>query len=272
MKVGCITILGSKTYRGSLRWFKIVAALFLLSLSTSAWSFNVLFVGNSFVGYSNSTLQRFAQASPLGEDVFGYEIAGGISLGEHARRAETLARIRDGKWDYVVLQDHSLQPIRHFAAFRSGLDQLIKATRDSGAEPILFMTWARLQSGNYPGDQTTVSNAYLQAATDHNVAIARIGDVFFDKYRNDSNLFFRMIDDDGIHPTSFGTFAVAASIYRVMYDDTLSWAPTSGVGTAGDRLRASAVALNTPREPHFNPSSASSSPPSLAAIFELLAD
>ena len=242
----CLTTLGSTK-----RHILLACGLLCLVLSLPAQAFKVLFVGNSFVGYSKSTLQSFAQFSPY-EDEFGYEIVGGITLGEHARRDATLSRIKNEKWDYVVLQDHSLQPIRHPASFQFGIKQLIIEVRKSGAEPILFMTWARLQSGNYIGDQKTVSAAYLQAGVDHDVSVARVGDVFLDRYRNDSDLFFRMFDDDGIHPTRFGAFAVAASVYAVMYDDSLGWAPTAGVGTAGNRLRASAVSINTTRTAHYN--------------------
>ena len=233
------------------RHILLVCSILCLFSSLPAHAFKVLFVGNSFVGYSKNTLQSFAQHSPY-EDEFGYEFVGGISLIEHARRESTLTRIREQRWDYVVLQDHSLQTLRHPDSFRAGLEILINEIRNSGAEPILFMTWARLQSGNYLGDQKTVSAAYLDAGIEHNASVARVGDVFLDRYRNDSNLFFRMFDEDGIHPTSFGTFAVAASVYKVMYNDSMGWAPTSGVGAAGDRLRAAAVGINTTRPAHYN--------------------
>ena len=224
----------------------------LLLVSAPASAFKVLFVGNSFTGFSASTLQRFAANNPQGEDIFHYEYVGGISLSEHARRPQTLALIRDGHWDYVVLQDHSTQVIRHYGYFVSGIKALVEEVRASGAEPILFQTWARLQTGNYPGDQIRISQAYLEIGAELDVPVARVGDLWFEMYRNARSVFDRMFQEDLIHPTDFGTFAVAISVYRVMYAGDLGWSPTAGVGTAGDVMRASALRLNTTREAHYN--------------------
>lgn len=231
--------------------FLVLMGLLLTSMPASA--FKVLFVGNSFTGFSATTLQRFAANNPQGEDTFQYEYVGGISLSEHARRPQTLALIRDGHWDYVVLQDHSTQAIRHPGYFVSGIKDLVAEVRASGAEPILFQTWARLQTGNYPGDQIRISQAYLDIGAELEVSVARVGDLWFEMYRNSRSVFDRMFQEDLIHPTDFGTFAVAVSVYRVMYAGDLGWSPTAGVGSAGDVMRASALRLNTTREAHFNP-------------------
>ncbi len=231
--------------------FLVLMGLLLASMPASA--FKVLFVGNSFTGFSATTLQRFAANNPQGEDTFQYEYVGGISLSEHARRPQTLALIRDGHWDYVVLQDHSTQAIRHPGYFVSGVKDLVAEVRASGAEPILFQTWARLQTGNYPGDQIRISQAYLDIGAELEVSVARVGDLWFEMYRNSRSVFDRMFQEDLIHPTDFGTFAVAVSVYRVMYEGNLGWSPTAGVGSAGDVMRASALRLNTTREAHFNP-------------------
>ncbi|GHA15852.1 hypothetical protein GCM10008090_26850 [Arenicella chitinivorans] len=217
-----------------------------------ASAFKVLFVGNSFTGFSATTLQRFAASNPQGEDIFHYEYVGGISLSEHARRSQTLALIRDGHWDYVVLQDHSTQVIRHYGHFVSGIKELVTEVRASGAEPILFQTWARLQTGNYPGDQVRISQAYLDIGAELDVSVARVGDLWFEMYRNARTVFDRLFQEDQIHPTDFGTFAVAVSVYRVMYGGDLAWSPTAGVGTAGDVMRTSALRLNVTRAAHYN--------------------
>ncbi len=253
-------------------YFRLAVFVALWLFSPCAHALKVLFVGNSFVQYSVPTLQRFLQNNPNSQDTFGYEAVGGITLSEHARRETTLARIRDGAWDYVVLQDHSTQSIRHPDQFSLGIETLVAATRESCAQPILLQTWARLQTGNYPGDQITVSRAYLDLGNRLSVPVARVGDLWFDMYQNQRSIFTKMFDPDGIHPTDFGTFAVAISIYSVLYNEPLDWVPTAGVGTAGSTLRASALRLNTPLAPHSNTGNCSAPKPVLNAITLLLLD
>jgi hypothetical protein len=232
--------------------FQILIFIVFLCASNSSSAFKVLFVGNSFTGFSQPILAQFALASPLGKDAFGFEFIGGTSLALHTSRVKTLNRIKNGEWDYVVLQDHSQQPIFFPDDFREAVTTLTAEVRASGAEPILFLTWARLSDGNYPSQQEIVSSGYEELGADLSITVTHVGDVFNDIRVRYPTLFPQLYKRDGIHATDLGLYAVASSIYRVMYDTDLEWAPGATVGSAAALVRDSAVRLNTPRAPHGN--------------------
>jgi len=223
-----------------------ISLCLLLLFTNTLYASKVLFIGNSFIGFSQPTLEQFAALNPLGDNEFGYEFSGGISLLEHTRRASTLARIKRGEWDYVVIQDHSLQTLRDPQGFACAVEMLVELIRQGGAEPILFMTWARLENGHYADHQAIISASYRDIGQRLKVPVAQVGEVWFDMYRNNPRVFDRMFKPDGIHQTELGSYAVAASIFRVMYDDQLNWARSLSSDSDGSIVHASAVRLNLP--------------------------
>ena len=259
---------------------KLIACLLLglgVFFSSNAHAFKVLFIGNSFTGYAVSTLERFTRAAPNGQDQFSYEWVGGMTLLEHASRFETLRAIREGAFDYVVLQDLSLQPINNPNGFRQAIALLVNEVRQSGAEPILYMTWARLANGNYPNDQATVKAAYLAEAARYDLAVIRAGEVWNFFYQNNRTLFNKLYDPDLIHPSIFGTFAIASSVYKVLYGNNQSWTPTTGLDSASaSAIRQAALQLNQTRPSYFNqppaPIPPSPSPIVITPILQLLLD
>ena len=69
--------------------------------------------------------------------------ANGATLEDHWKRGLALQRIREGNWDYIVLQDHSEGPTlqkNDFIKYATLLDQEIKK---AGAKTLLFMTWPK---------------------------------------------------------------------------------------------------------------------------------
>ncbi len=196
-----------------------------LSISTQAQAFRVLFIGNSFTGFSQSSLERFRNASPLGADEFGYIILGGSNLNFHLNQAATVESIRNGNWDYVVLQDHSRQTLFFLDLFDSAVRALTDIIRESGAEPVLFQTWARLEQGNYASRQALVNRRYNELAAELDIHVMSVGQTWLSIYNNDRNYFNRLHDPDRIHQTPLGASLVAGAAYRFMYDTDLSWAP-----------------------------------------------
>ncbi len=210
--------------------FILMVAFSLVSLvsSANASAFRVLFIGNSFTGFSKPELERFKLASNL-DDEFGYEFIGGIDLFGHLNRPETLARIQNGQWDYVVLQDHSLQTYVRFEKFTSAITDLAALVRETGAEPILFQTFARLESGGYRLRQVTVNQRYRDLGETLNIHVMAVGEAWL--HLHDTNLayFNRLHQTDRIHQTPLGATIVAGALYKTLYDTDLSWAPMESV-------------------------------------------
>ena len=112
---------------------------------TAAAPIRVLFVGNSLT-FSNDLPGTFAELAQSGDHEVEVEMLaqGGWTLADHAQSSATLEEIRQGDWDFVVLQEQSKLPAipdlrkeQMYQAVRF-LDEQI---RESGAEAILFMTW-----------------------------------------------------------------------------------------------------------------------------------
>lgn len=225
--------------------------LLCLSISTQSHAFRVLFIGNSFTGFSQSSLERFRNASPLGSDEFGYIFVGGSNLNFHLNQTATVEAIRNGNWDYVVLQDHSRQTLFFLDLFDSAVRALTTVVRESGAEPILFQTWARLEDGSYGSRQALVNRRYNERAAELGIHVMSVGQTWLSLYNTNRNYFNRLHDPDRIHQTPVGASIVAGAAYKFMYDTDLSWAPMESTarGAVLSNVRTRAAHQNTGSQP-----------------------
>ena len=103
----------------------------------------VLFVGNSFTFWRGGLWRQLEALSEGNDPPLGYRAAGvvrgGASLEVLWERGRAPARIRDGDWDVVVLQEDV--PETSVPSFRAYAERFVDAARAAGARPILFMAW-----------------------------------------------------------------------------------------------------------------------------------
>lgn len=185
----------------------------------------ILFVGNSFT-FFNDFPGMFANLAQSSGRVVQVDMVarGGWTCADHANSAETLDAIAHGKWDYVVLQEQSQLPAladqrreKMYPALRT-LDEKI---RESGATPILFMTWAWKNGlpeyglSDYYMMQDEVQSGYLEIANELDVMVAPVGMVWQDALSKDSQLDLWQID--GIHPSKEGSYLAALVFYVVLF-------------------------------------------------------
>ncbi|RYD32550.1 MAG: hypothetical protein EOP87_12640, partial [Verrucomicrobiaceae bacterium] len=106
----------------------------------------VLFVGNS---YSFGVPKAFSRAAVArGKKVrTGHATYGGWTLARHVENEATLNKIRNGRWDVVVIQEQSripsLPPGKRAARMFPPLRRLVTEVRNHGAVPVLYQTWGR---------------------------------------------------------------------------------------------------------------------------------
>src|SRR5437016_5252050 len=104
----------------------------------------ILFIGNSFTARNNLPGLIAQMAAARGHSMEHRLIsAGGASLRQHWNAGEALKAIKDGDYDYVVLQEQSTLPIKNPRRMHENVrlfDDAIKAAR---ARTVLYMTWAR---------------------------------------------------------------------------------------------------------------------------------
>ena len=181
---------------------------------------DVLFVGNSFIYFNN--MPQMVQAMSLGSDqiVRTYQsTVGGSSLKDHwlsERNTRTRKILLEKKWDYVVLNNHSLVTINdydNFIKYTKLFDSLIKSI---DAKPILMMTWAYRSN---PLMQEKISKSYLDIGKDLNTYVLPVGDVFMKarRLRPDVNFY-----TDDKHPNQDFSYLIALMSYNAITNTSLS--------------------------------------------------
>ena len=130
----------------------IFAHVFLLAILTGAAPVptvdanhrpvRVLFIGNSFTFVHEVPELVAEMAHSQGRRLYFETIVkGGQTLEGHWKEGRALAAIHSRKWDFVVLQDHSFEPV-------SAPDELMlygrkfAAELESSTRLVLFETWA----------------------------------------------------------------------------------------------------------------------------------
>lgn len=172
-----------------------------------------LFIGNSHT-YYNDMPHLFAQlAETVDNDVHVTMLTrGGMGFPYHADGEEAPFNIRYGKYDYVILQ-HVAHPMGDFdEMFRAGR-QLIAQAKESGAKPLLYMTWAAEGDEAY---QPTMSGAYRQLAKETECALIPAGEVWqaARKALPDVDLFYT----DRRHASLAGSKLIAATAFAAIFD------------------------------------------------------
>ncbi|MES2921055.1 MAG: SGNH/GDSL hydrolase family protein [Verrucomicrobiota bacterium] len=185
----------------------------------------VLFVGNS---YSFGAPRAFSKlAAAHGKKVrVGHSTNSGWSLAIHAENPGTLRKIREGKWDIVVLQEHSEIPAmsagKRAAAMFPPLRQLVTEIRQHGAIPVLYQTWGRRdgEKGIWRDDfhamNSRLRDGYQAAARNAGgVVVVPVGDAWEREISagNGGGLFM----PDGSHPTQAGNELTSIVFYEALF-------------------------------------------------------
>jgi hypothetical protein len=198
-------------------------------LSASPPGERVLFVGNSFT-YANNGLENHvrrlaASATPPKLLQADSHTRGGATLRIHYNRAEALEVIRNGAYDFVVLQDdipevreHSVEPFLEYARLFE------QEVAESGAKSVFFMAWSYDRLDWI--DQDGIAQAHLQIGTELDARIAPVGVAFERASARRSDL--GMLGRDQEHESIHGTYLAACVIYATLFSESpegLSYAP-----------------------------------------------
>lgn len=181
----------------------------------------VLFIGNSFTMVNGGVHRALEQLTRQADRPVQAEIVarGGASLEIHWRAQMALRRIREGAWDFVVFQEHSQSPLEELEISETYLRLFAEEARRVGAEPVLFMTWARPDIGQDPG---RVRQAFRQMEERGGVRVAPVGHAFA---MLGEGAPIALLASDRYHPASAGTLLAALVVREVM-------APAGGPATA----------------------------------------
>jgi hypothetical protein len=192
----------------------------------------VLFVGNSFTQYNGGLAlvmnQLAASAGKTPAPVFDQYTVWGQTWQHLWQNYQAPEAIAEGHWDFVVLQDYSIAAM----IYRDEMDEYGRifsdAIREAGAQPVLFMTWAR---GGEEPTQQMITEAYTDVGADNNATVAPVG-LAFERVRNERPDLVIIHEDDKKHPTEAGTYLIGCVFYAVFYHQApVGLTPRIGDGT-----------------------------------------
>jgi len=169
---------------------------------------DVLFVGNSYTYYSNLpqivSLISDSTNTPL---ITRKSTVGGANLKAHWEGQEGLRTreiIKQGNFDVVVLQDHSMEPITVPDTFLKYAKLLCDIIKEQGGKPAFYVTWAREMDPQY---QKTINQVYATAAAKNDAMLVPVGNAW--QLARALRPTIQLYSNDGSHPSELGTFLTA---------------------------------------------------------------
>ncbi|HAW53190.1 MAG TPA: hypothetical protein DCX54_12830 [Flavobacteriales bacterium] len=218
----------------------LIAFLILLGTNVHGQVRQVLFLGNSYTYVNNMPQIVVDFASSVGDSmVFESNTPGGYTLQGHASNPTSTGKIRQGNWDFVVLQEQSQLPSfpisqveQDVFPFARQLDSLIDVFNPC-SETIFYMTWGRKNGDasncaswppvcTYEGMDSLLRLRYIMMADSNDESISPVGAVW--RYIRQNYPGINLYQADESHPSAAGSYAAACSFYTAIFkkDPTLS--------------------------------------------------
>ncbi len=196
-------------------------------------SLDILFIGNSYT-YANNMPQMVSEIALSFGDTLNFESStpGGATFNVHSTNTNTLNKISQKPWDYIVLQAQSQEP--SFSPTQVANDvfpyaQILIDSIESNStctEPIFFMTWGRKYGDQqncqfyppictYLGMQQRLRESYLDMTFNHDATCSPVGICWKESIAQDSTL--NLFSPDNSHPSIYGSYLAACSFYSTIF-------------------------------------------------------
>ena len=179
---------------------------------------NILFIGNSFTFYWNLPLVVEAMAN---ERNYNFDItqstASGSSLKDHWFENDELklkTLITTGRYDRVVLQDHSLNPLQNLVESRRYFIDFIEWVKANNGAPYIYATWMYkgISNNNY-NVVDPIQDALQPVADKTGAVMVPIDQAFRTIQKRHPNIPIFMSDNK--HPSPIGTYLAACVYFRI---------------------------------------------------------
>ena len=210
-----------------------------ITTKVNSQNINVLFLGNSYTSVNDlpGTIANLLTDSHKSM-TYASNTPGGHCYFEHVENPTSLNLIRQGKWDYVVLQEQSQMPSIDYYRYASMYPAATRL-RDSialynpNAQIVFYMTWGRRDGGQQCEDygqglycsadfvdfdhmQDTMTHAYCEIAEQLRSVVAPAGESWRTaRHLSELNLF----SNDGSHPSMLGTYLTACTFYATFWGE-----------------------------------------------------
>ncbi|MFL5243435.1 MAG: DUF4886 domain-containing protein [Gemmataceae bacterium] len=175
----------------------------------------VLFIGNSFTARNDLPGLIARLAAARGKTLHHRLLsASGASLRRHWNAGQALQAIKDGRYDYVVLQEQSTLPIKNAKRMHENVRLFDEAIRASAAKLALYMTWARR---NAPDSQQAITDAYTSIGRELDATIVPVG-LAWQRFLSEHEQPV-LHDRDMSHPTLAGSYLAACVFLAVLFQE-----------------------------------------------------
>jgi hypothetical protein len=176
----------------------------------------MLFIGNSFTYFNDGVPLHVQQLAAAADKANTYEYRMATISGAYLAELEPfVALIQSQKWDVVVLQGQSTEPIeskKDSDRFRAAAQKFDRAIRESGARTALYSTWA---FGDGPEMANHLSLAYVALGDELGALVVPVG-LAFERVKRESPLI-ALYYADGKHPSLEGTYLAACVFYSAFF-------------------------------------------------------
>lgn len=191
------------------------------------------FIGNSYTYFNSMPAIVNSLANANGDTlIHASSTPGGAQLVQHVTNNNTLNGIRQGNWDFVIIQEQSQKP--SFSPTQVANDVLPYATQlndsilanNPCAETVFFMTWGRKNGDQnncqfyppvctYEGMQDRLRSSYLLMANQNQGICSPVGAAW--KLVRDSFPMIELYTPDESHPSYAGSYLAACTFYASLF-------------------------------------------------------
>ncbi len=218
----------------------LLSLLTFLFSNTYTQDTKVLFLGNSYTYVNDlpSILQNLANANEhtLIKD---QNTPGGYRFMEHAGNSTSMNKIKQGSWDFVILQAQSQEPSWPIGQLESEVFPYAKILCDTikhynpCAEVLFFDTWGRKNGdsqncGGWPpvctfeGMNNRLLAGYYMMAEQNEASMSPVG-IAWRVAREDGIMDnINLYSGDGSHPSVYGSYLSACVIYHSIFKEPVS--------------------------------------------------
>lgn len=240
---------------------KIFVLLLLTFLGVRSYAqdtLSVLFLGNSYT-YVNDLPKLVSDLSiSAGKTLFtDANTPGGYTLSAHIENPISIAKIQQGKWDYIIIQEQSQLPSIDYYRYND-MYPAFTQLRDTiayfqpCAKIISYMTWGRRFGGqqcdntntycspvftDFNHMQDSLTSAYLEISNRLHIQCAPVGELW-KSVLNDTNIVLHSSDNS--HPAIEGSYLAACAIFSSIWK-----MPSTGLAAAAGISGTSAQYFQT---------------------------
>jgi PKD repeat protein len=192
----------------------------------------VLFIGNSYTQVNDLPTLFSELALSKGKHPFvDTKANGGFTFQNHVNDPATFIKIKEKKWNYVVLQAQSQEPSFPYSQVTTATLPFAKILSDSiyannyCSQPLYYMTWGR-QNGDPQWDSINtfykmndrLRAGYMRFVEASEASVAPVGVAW--QYVRDTYPAINLYSSDGSHPSIEGSYLAACVFYASIYRET----------------------------------------------------